>query len=146
MEPISALAFACNILELVGIAIETRKAIKEIYDSPSGTREKEQDLQGQAGTLDTILKGLQDARTKVSSGPIDSRMREISTKSVFISLAIEKVVEKCKRKDKSIISATKAAFQLWLHKSDIEDLQTELEKQQKALTNLTTTQILCVLA
>jgi hypothetical protein len=144
MEPISALAFACNILELVGIAIETRKAIKEIYDSPSGTREKEQDLQGQAGTLDTILKGLQDARTEVSSGPVDSRMKGISTKSIFISLAIQKVVEKCKRKDKSFISATKSAFQLWLRKSDIEDLQTELEKQQKALTNLTTTRILCV--
>ena len=146
MEPISALAFACNILELVGIAIGTGKAIKEIYDSPSGTREKEQDLQGQAETLDTILKGLQDARTEVSSGPVDCRMKEISTKSVFISMAIQKVVEKCKRKDKSIISATKSAFQLWLHKSDIEDLQTELEMQQKALTNLTTTQILCVLA
>jgi len=145
MEPISALAFACNVLELVGIAIKTGKAIKEIYDSPSGTREKEQNLQEQAETLDTVLKGLQDARTEVSSGPVDSRMREISAKSIFISLAIQKVVERCKPKDKSIISATKSVLQLWLNKSDIEDLQTELEKQQNALTNLTTTQILCVL-
>lgn len=145
MDPISALAFACNVLELVGDAIKAGEAIKRIYDSPSGTSEKERDIQEQAETLDIISKGLQDACDKASSGPVDSRMKEISTKSIFISLAIQRVVEKSKRKDKSIVSATRSAFQLWLHKSDIEGLQTELEKQQKALTDLTTTQILYVL-
>jgi hypothetical protein len=144
MDPVSALGVASAVLALVERAVKTGRDIKRIYDSADGIREKEKGLLEQSEVLDTIVKGLQDARDEARNEPLDERLREISSKCALLSLTIQNVIDKCQRRDKSVVSAAMSVARLLLHQSDIDDLQKELEKHQTALTNLTTTRILCV--
>lgn len=145
MDPVSALGAAAAALALVERAIKTGRDIKKIYDSVDGIRDKEKALLEQSDTLSIIVKDLRNASTDARKGLVDSRMREISSKCVLLSLAIQKVIDKCRHKDMSVLSTAISAAQLWLHKSDIDNLQKELERHQSALTSLATTQILFVL-
>ena len=44
MEPLSGLALACNIIDLVGVAIKCGKAAAEIYSSVDGRTREHDDV------------------------------------------------------------------------------------------------------
>jgi chromosome segregation ATPase len=144
MDPISALGLTCNALELIQIAIKTGTAMKQIYDSPEGLRKKHENLLEESKTLETVVDGLENVRSQMSQtqSPLDTRMQQVAADCASASVAIKKVLDRCKAKEKSLVSAAKSTFQLFLHRSDIEDLQAELDQRFQTLTSLTATKTL----
>src|SRR5271154_4492512 len=104
MDPISALSLACNVLELIQLAIKTGAIMKQIYESPEGLRKKHESLLEQSKTLETVVGGLEDVQSQISQtqSPLDTRMQEIAADCALVNAAIKKVLDKCKPKDKSL--------------------------------------------
>lgn len=137
MEPISALALTCNILDLIERGYKCAAAIKEIRDSEDGLKSKHEILLGETDALSAVADELKNAQQQISQSPVDARMSEVATKCLSICTAIEAVIGKCRpTKEKSLVSAAGASFRTLLHKSNIEKLQTQLESGQKMLNSL----------
>ncbi|KFA48242.1 hypothetical protein S40293_07367 [Stachybotrys chartarum IBT 40293] len=137
MEPISALALACNILDLIDRAFKYAAIIKQIRDSETGLREKHEKLMSDTEGLSAIADELRHVQHEVSQAPVDARMREVAMQCNSICAAIQTIVEKCRRKrERSLLSAAGASIRIMLHKSDIEELQAQLESGQKMLMSL----------
>ncbi len=89
MDPVSALALSCNILDLLELGIKAGRVVKEIYKEPDGLRERHQALLDQANTLSTVAAGLQQAQSTIALSPVDARMRDVSTKCSAVCRKIE---------------------------------------------------------
>lgn len=143
MDPITTLSLSCNVLDLFDRAIQCGSKIKQLYDSSTGHTEDQKNLQDVTNTIATIAHELQSAQFQIAESPSDQRMQEVAKNCSFVCDAIRSVLDKCKaKKEKSITSASSAAIRALLHKSDIERLQSELEKGMIMLNSLVTARTL----
>ena len=137
MEPVSALALACNILDLIERGYKCAATIKEVHDSDTGLLKKHEVLVGEIDTLSDIAGALEKTQQEISKSPVDARMREFAKKCLSICAAIRALVNQCKpEKEWSLLSAAQAFVRIRLRKSDIETLQSELESAQKMMDSL----------
>jgi hypothetical protein len=145
MEPISALALACNILDLIERGYKCAATIKEVHDSETGLPKKHEMLVGEIDTLSDIAGALNKTHQDISKSPVDARMREIAKKCLSICAAIQALVNQCKpKKEGSFRSAAQASVRMLLRKSAIETLQSELDSAQKMMDSLVMTKTLYV--
>lgn len=137
MEPISALALACNIIDLIERGYKCAATIKEVHDSETGLLERHEMLVDEINTLSDIAGALDKTQQGISKSPVDARMREIAKKCLSICAAIQALVKQCKpEREGSFRSAAQASVRILLRKSDIEALQSELGSAQKMMDSL----------
>ncbi len=140
MEPISALSFACNIIDLLERGIKAGAIIKEIYQAPDGLRKHDKALLDQPDTLSVVTAGLRDAQGRITDSPVDARMKEVAAKCSALCVQMEAVVDKCRpKKADSVVSATNASARALWYRSEMESLEAELEKGIQMLMSLVAT-------
>jgi hypothetical protein len=145
MEPVSALALACNILDLIERGYKCAATIKEVHESETGLLKKHEVLVGEISTLSDIAGAFNKTQQEISKSLVDARMRDIAKKCLSICAAIQTLVDQCKpEKEGSFRSAAQASIRILLRKSDIDTLQSELGSAQKMMDSLVMTKTLYV--
>jgi hypothetical protein len=128
MDPVTALGLACNVLDLVGKAIKCGKTVYKLYKD--GFTEDQEDLESVAGTLESVVTGLQKVpnNANVRKSAMDPQIFKLLTESTKLCGELRDLVKKCKPKTPgSWRAAGVAALKKLVHKSDIESLEKKLE-------------------
>ncbi|KIX97513.1 uncharacterized protein Z520_06965 [Fonsecaea multimorphosa CBS 102226] len=137
MDPITALALACNVTQLVEQAIEAVKVCKEIYergslDENNHIEEYAQGIAAANKDLETTFK----AQTNTSSGR-PTRLQKIVDDSVATTAELKKVLNQLKLSKNQGIKKSGSAFKTTLksifNRGTIESLRKRLEQQDAAL-------------
>lgn len=137
MEPVSALAFACNILDLIERGIKCGKIVYILYED--GITKDQDDLESMADTMDSVVAGLQKApaNTGIRKSAWDPQIDRVLTKSTAVCAKLRDLIKKCQPETKgSWKAAGVAALKKLVHKSDIEALETDLETCRTDLSTL----------
>jgi len=146
MDPISALALGCNVLDLLERGWKSAVAIKQIYDSKSGVAKETEVLLGEVNVLADVAEKLnslgRDTNRDGSTG-LDDRMKEVSTRCLSAASAIQSKIDKLRpKREKSLRSSVAAFVRMAPEKSAIEELQRELKSGQEMMNSLVITKIL----
>jgi hypothetical protein len=128
MDPLTALALACNVLDLVDRAIKCGKTVYKLYKD--GFTEDQEDLESVTGTMESVVTGLQKApnNANVRKSAMDPQIIKLLTESTKLCGELRDLVKKCKPETPgSWRAAGVAALKKLVHKSDIESLEKKLE-------------------
>ena len=128
MEPLSALALACNVLDLIERGIKCGKLVCALYKD--GTTSDQDGLESMADTMDSVVTGLETTRQKAHVHPsaFDPRIDKLLARSTTLCTGLRDLVSACQPKTKgSWRAAGLAALRKVMHKSDIEALEKDLE-------------------
>lgn len=137
MDPVSALALACNVLDMVDRAVTYGKTIKEIYESANGLSSKNDDLESVIQSMAVVTEDLENVQGDIASSRPDAKMQEIVEGCATICVATQDILTKCKpKREKSVRSAAAASIRALLNKSDLDKFQAKLEKASKSLSTL----------
>ncbi|KAK4675962.1 hypothetical protein QC764_507830 [Podospora pseudoanserina] len=121
MDPISAFSLAVNVLSTVDIAVKTGKTLWDLYKSTSGFTKQTDKLLLAMSQFDAALGQLANPR-------LDASARLASERCSATIKEIRAMLDLCKaRKPSSVASALQAKAQYTKHKSELQDLQKELE-------------------
>ena len=143
MDPISALAFACNVLDMVDRAVTYGRTVKEIYDSTTGLSSKNEDLASVTQYMVVVTEDLQDLQGAVARSKPDAKMQQILEECTVVCNAIQEILTKCKpKKEKSIRSTAAASIRSLLNKSDLDKFQDKLETASRSLNALVSAKVL----
>ncbi|KAK3356858.1 hypothetical protein B0T25DRAFT_140589 [Lasiosphaeria hispida] len=140
MDPLSALAFACNVIDLVEKAIKCGQVLYVLYKD--GATDDQDDIATLAGTMEAVVAGLQQAPAKagIRKSSIDSELTRLLTKSTAICTKLRDLIKKCQPEDKGSIKAAGAAlFRKLVHKSEIETLERDLQTCRTGIVSLLST-------
>jgi hypothetical protein len=96
MDPLTAIGLACNVLDLVGKAIKCGKTVYKLYKD--GFTEDEEDLESVAGTLESVVTGLQKAPNNANTrkSAMDPQIVKLLTESTKLCVELRDLVKKCK--------------------------------------------------
>lgn len=116
MDPISALAFSCNIIDLLERAGKTCLLFKEIYDSSEGQTKRNEQLNRAIGDMQAVIDDLSRTEGNVptgrnANGRADQSLHDVATRCQDLAQSLESTIGKCKAEKKgSIIAAGKASL------------------------------------
>ena len=144
MDPISALALGCNVLDLIERGWKSAVAIKQIYDSKSGIAKETEFLLGEVNVLADVAEKLNSlGHDTGESTDVDGRMKEVSTRCLSAASAIRSKIDKLRpKREKSVRSSVAAFVRMAPERSAIEELQRELKSSQEMMNSLVITKIL----
>jgi hypothetical protein len=96
MDPLTALGLVCNVLDLVGKAIKCGKTVYKLYKD--GFTEDQEDLESVAGTLESVVTGLQKApnNANIRKSAMDPQIVKLLTESTKLCVELRDLVKKCK--------------------------------------------------
>lgn len=140
MDPISALAFACNVLDLVEKGIKCSKAVYTLYKD--GSTDDQDDLTTMAETMETVVADLQRAPIKanVRKSTLEPQIAKLLAKSTTHCSELQGLIKKCQPDAKGSLKATGLAlFQKLVRKSEIEALVRDLQTCRAGLAALLST-------
>ncbi|KAI1178504.1 hypothetical protein F4777DRAFT_98175 [Nemania sp. FL0916] len=134
MDPVSALSFAVNIIDLVDKAIKGVTAVVEVYNSVDGLSAKSIVIDREAQSLRDIVKDLEDHQSHAPRNIADRRIRELSTTITSRCSDLQLVLDECKPSQKRhTTSAVRAVYKTWYKSGKIEKLQNEIVSLRKEL-------------
>jgi hypothetical protein len=145
MDPLSALSFSCNVLDLVERAIKCGRTLKELYDSPLGQTAVSESLANFVAETRTIVADLNSTQSNVpwsrsERGQRDKSLMLVATRCQQLASELEAVVSKCNaRSPHSLASTVKAGLRGYLKRHEIERLKDELESRGTTLHTLLAT-------
>lgn len=137
MEPVAAIAFTCNILDLIEKAIQCGKIVRKLHDI--GTTDGHRELEEMTGMMETVVKDLEHAQSKVKQlkSATDSKVVDVIAKTNTLCTSLRDVLKKCKPvKEGSWRSAGLAALRTLQKSSDIRKFQKDLEGYREELSIL----------
>jgi hypothetical protein len=106
MDPLTALGLACNVLDLVGKAIKCGTTVYKLYKD--GSTEDQEDLESVAGTLESVVTGLQKApnNANVRKSAMDPQIVKLLTESTKLCVELRDLVKKCKTATSAATTST----------------------------------------
>lgn len=137
MEPLSALALACNVLDLVERGIKCGKLVCALYRD--GTTSDQDDLEAMVDTMDSVVVGLQTApkNANIRKSVLDPQIDRLLARSTTLCTELRDLINKCKPETKgSWKTAGLAALRKVVHKSGVEALEKDLESCRSGLVAL----------
>lgn len=140
MDPVSALAFTCNILDLVGKGVKCSKTILALYKD--GSTGDQDDFSSMADTIGAVVTELQQAPTtaNVRQSALDPEIAKMLAKSTRLCSDLQRIIKKCKPHTTGSLKETGIAlFQKLVHKSDVEALVSDLDTCRMSLFALLST-------
>ena len=140
MEPLSALALACNVLDLVERGIKCSKVVYALYKD--GSTDDQDDLTTMANTMETVVADLKQAPTRanVRKSALDPQISKLLAKSTALCSELHGLIKKCQLGAKgSLGGAGVALFRKLVHKSEIEALVRDLQTSRTGLAALLST-------
>jgi hypothetical protein len=136
MDPISALSFAVNILDLVDKAIKGVKTVIEVYNSANGLNDLHETLDHGANNLKDVVQYLQDRQTQTQYDKSEDIIRQISKTILSQCHELRSLLDECRRKKAgSLASATLTTFKMWRKSQKIEEIQQRIVSSRAELFN-----------
>ena len=139
MDPLTVIATLCNIIDLAERTVKCVKMAKETYDSASGLSSQYNMLAEFTEEMTVISTDIQkESDDLAKAGPAlsdaDSPLRKVATSCQDICLEIAATLDRCRSKRAHSASDTlKTTLRQLVAKSELETLQSELEKSQQRL-------------
>lgn len=146
MDPLTALGVTCNVVDLVGTAINCGLAVKQVYDSVDGFKKEHEILRNAAENMSSVVRRLQDEKAEIALCTKDEKVEEITARCVTLCQELQTALEECRSKKRSILSASKATIKAALRSGKIDLLQKELDMCRKALHSMIALTTRCVTA
>jgi len=137
MEPLSALAFACNVIDLVERGVKCGQVLYALYKD--GATDDQDDIATIADTMEAVVVGLQQAPAKagIRRSAIDSELTKLLAKCTAVCTKLRDLLKKCQPEKKdSITAAGRALFRKLVHISDMEALDRELHICRTGIVSL----------
>ncbi|KAI1865820.1 uncharacterized protein JN550_008078 [Neoarthrinium moseri] len=138
MEPVTAIALFCNVLDLLEKAYKVTRKAQEAYDSGSGWTRDQETLAAFTTNMETVCHELQNKASDIAAveapSAAEAELQNVALSCQDLSSKIRLLLERCQmRNQKSITEVIKSAFRSTLHKREIEDLKKDLEIGQRTL-------------
>lgn len=137
MEPLSALALACNVLDLVERGIQCGRLVSTLYRD--GTTRDQDGVEDMVDTMNSVIVGLQTAQKhdNTCESALGHQIEELLVRSTALCTELRDRIRKCQPETKgSWRAAGLAALRKVLHKSGTEALEKELESCRSGLVTL----------
>jgi len=136
MDPISALSFAVNILDLVDKAIKGAKTVIEVYNSADGLNSLHQTIDNGANSVKDIVEDIQNCQAKAPYNRADDKVQQISKTILSQCHELQSVLDECRRKKPgSLVSATLATLKVWHKSQKIQEVQGRIILSRAELFN-----------
>jgi hypothetical protein len=136
MDPISGLALACNILDLVGKAVKCGSGVAQIYTSTDGRKKDQSGALRSVDDLLGIVKALRRSQDHYKAITPDRDLDDATSRCVHICQTLQGLLDDCKAKPGSFFSASRAMYKISRHSSKIEELRGQLQGAWQALDSL----------
>ena len=142
MDPLTVIATLCNIVDLAERTVKCVKMAKETYDSASGLSNQYSMLAEFTTEMTNISTDIQkESEDLAKAGPAapalssgDSPLKKVAMSCQDICLEITATLEKCRSKrTHSASDSLRTTLRQLLAKSELETLQSRLEKSQQRL-------------
>ena len=142
MDPLSAFSLFCNIVQTVEVAVKTGQTLVELYNSSTGFPRDTQTLLSTTGSLKESVGILKNAQIQLqplssqTSSPTPSgiQVASVAAQCAASVVKIEALLDKCKVKKKaSLLAAAHAMFRAKRYKSELTELQKEMEASRESL-------------
>ena len=137
MDPLTALSFACNVLQLVDGAIRCGRVVHKLHKD--GFTDDHEDLEVVANNMEAIVTGLQNVTntSNVRKSTLDPQITSLLARSTKLCASLRSLILRCQPGTKgSWRSASAAAFRQLVHKSEIESLEKDLETCRTSLATV----------
>lgn len=135
MDPISALALACNVIQLVEFSIESAKVCKELYDN--GSTDENFRIEKHTADITAANKDLQEALSNSKPTGKPSRIEQVAQDASGTANELKIVLNQLKLSKAQGVPRLGVAFKTTLKalitKGTIKKLQQRLELQDAAL-------------
>ncbi|KAI8627405.1 hypothetical protein F5Y19DRAFT_477620 [Xylariaceae sp. FL1651] len=127
MDPISGLALACNIIDLVGKAINGGAAVIQVYKSVNGLSSANETINRAADSLRDIVGDLQKCQSRAPDNTANQKMRQISMTVISQCIELQSLIDGCRSSKKwGLFSAGKASAKSLRKSGKIQQLQNEI--------------------
>lgn len=137
MDPISAFSLFCNVAQTVETAVKTGQTLVELYRSSYGLAKDTQSLSTATVHLSNSIRVLRDAQAQLQPATTSAgstQMASIARECDAFAKKIQILLDKCKVKKKgSIMAAGGAMIRSRWYKSELADLQKEMETSRDSL-------------
>ncbi|KAJ3537472.1 hypothetical protein NM208_g6294 [Fusarium decemcellulare] len=134
MDPISGLALACNIIDLVDKAIKCGATVIEVYNSTDGRHQVQRSVNDELNGLADVVKHLHLHQSQLTGHIRSSKVSEAALGIVQCCTQLHAVLDNCKAKQPgSLFSAAGATLKFLKKKNEIGRLQQELTSSRKEL-------------
>jgi len=137
MEPLSALALACNVLDLVERGIKCGRLVCALYKD--GATDDQEALEAMADTMGSVVVALQEAprNANIRKSALDPQIDKLLARSTTLCIQLRDLVHKCQPPTRgSWKAAGLAALRKAVHKSEVEALEKDLESCRNGLVAL----------
>jgi len=137
MEPLSALALACNVLDLVERGIKCGRLVSALYKD--GATDDQEALEAMADTMGSVIVALQEAprNANIRKSALDPQIDKLLARSTTLCTQLRDLVHKCQPPTRgSWKTAGLAALRKAVHKSEVEALEKDLESCRNGLVAL----------
>ena len=118
MDPVTALALACNVITLVEAAIEAAKACKELYEQ--GSLDVNNTLEGYAGSISTANKELE---VVLRINGMNTRLQAVAAEASKTAAELKKLLSQLTLSKHRFTGAFKTTLRTIMKKGSIEKLQ-----------------------
>ena len=135
MDPISALALACNVIQLVEFSIESAKVCKELYDN--GSTDENFRIEKHTADITAANKDLQEALSNSKPTGKPSRIEKVAQDASVTANELKIVLNQLKLSKaqgvRKLGGAFKNSLKTLITSGTIKKLQQRLELQDAAL-------------
>lgn len=131
LEPLSALALFCNVLELAGKGVKAVKFAKDTYAAADGIAKDHHNLVAFATQIEAIVTGIRESAQMVDVlQTADEEVLEVAATCQELINQYKSLLERCRAQKRGSISAsTKATIRSVFAKGELENLHRSLEVQ-----------------
>jgi hypothetical protein len=139
MEPVTAIALFCNVLDLADRGIGAVRAFKELYGSTTGQTDQHETINKLVGSMNVVVAELGKQLSRASAFETEYReeLHRIAAECNSITSEINAILKKCKaRRIGSFWSSSRATVRSLMKKTVIESHLATLEKHRRDLNSI----------
>jgi len=136
MDPFSAMAVACNVLDLIGLAVKCVVTTKQVYSSVDGRKYELAIVNDSAQNMQMICKDLQEEQSQLGLAKQDEQLKELVLCCVTNCEELEKVLAECTSKPRSLWGAGKTTLKLAMKSGRLDELGKKLDSCRQNLNSL----------
>ncbi|KAF5005017.1 hypothetical protein FDECE_8542 [Fusarium decemcellulare] len=134
MDPISGLALACNIIDLVEKAVKCGTAVFEVYNSADGRHQFQRTVKEEVDSLASVVDHLQQHHSQLIGQSGSSKVGEVTSGIIQRCTELHAILDSCQaRQPGSFRSAIIVVMRFFKRRGEIGRLQQELASSRKEL-------------
>jgi hypothetical protein len=139
MDPVSTLAFSCNVLDIIERGYACCKTFKELYQASNGLSKQSSGIMDAVDSMQSVIDDLRNTRLNVpmsrsEKGKVDQSLLLVVSRCEDLANDLAAAVEKCRvKKTGSLVSTAKAAVRAMLSQADINKMELDLQQRSQTL-------------